>query len=71
MAIKPSMYLREYGIDKKSKPFFKFDMILDSLDVDPESFISKETVGAINDKPIASSRPEIINKIEDNIIANL
>ena len=69
-AIKPKIYLNEYGIEKKSKTFFKLTITPDLSDI-PESLISNETVGAINDRPIASSKPEIINKKDDNITANL
>ena len=69
-AIKPKIYLNEYGIKKKSKTFFKLTITPDLSDK-PESLISNETVGAINDRPIASSKPEIINKKDDNITANL
>ena len=37
----------------------------------PCSLINNETVGAIKDNPMASSNPEITNKIEEKITANL
>ena len=71
IAIKPKIYLNEYGIEIKSKTIFKFEIIPDSKPAVSDSLINNDTVGAIKDNPIASSNPETTNKKEEKITANL
>ncbi len=69
IAIDPKTYLSEYGILKKSKTSLSF-LIISVSELVPGSEINNDTVGAINESPIASRSPDIIKSNDEKKTAN-